>query len=84
MGKDSRAGWGVWCILEYTDVSPSFLIAAPVHSANEVVQVQLKVYAWGEIAMHIYLLLFLASERRVRGMGLQWRDSRDEIVVQMP
>ncbi|KAJ5274092.1 hypothetical protein N7478_009217 [Penicillium angulare] len=84
IGKDSRAGWGVWCILEYTDLSPSFLGGVSVHDANEMVLVQLKVYAWGEIAMHIYLLLFLASERRVRGMGLQWRDSRDETVVQMP
>lgn len=44
----------------------------------------LKVYAWGEIACHVYLLLFLASERRIRKMGAQWRDARDEVVIQMP
>lgn len=71
IGRDGRAGWGVWCILERDgDSRPS--------------QVTLKVYAWGEVAMHIYLLLFLASERRIRGMGAQWKDSRDEVVVQMP
>jgi hypothetical protein len=60
----------VWCILE-RDVLLSD-------------RVTLKVYAWGEVAMHVYLLLFLASERRIRGMGAQWRDYREEVVVQMP
>lgn len=43
----------------------------------------LKVYAWGEVAEHIYLLLFLASERRIRRMGARWRDSQDEVVIAM-
>ncbi|KAJ5140918.1 hypothetical protein N7448_004326 [Penicillium atrosanguineum] len=51
---------------------------------DEVV-VRLKVYAWGgEVAMHIYLLLFLASERRVKGMGARWLDPREEVVIEMP
>jgi hypothetical protein len=69
VGRDGRAGWGVWCILE-RELGPR--------------QVTLKVYAWGEVVMHVYLLLFLASERRIRGMGAQWRDFREEVVVQMP
>lgn len=75
VGKDGRAGWGVWCILE----------AAPAPSTlSSDTHVSLKVYVWGEVAMHVYLLLFLASERRIRGMGVQWRDSREEVVIQMP
>jgi hypothetical protein len=72
VGRDGRAGWGVWCILE----------AAP--STLSHTHVSLKIYAWGEVAMHVYLLLYLASERRVRGMGVQWRDAREEVVIQMP
>lgn len=34
--------------------------------------------------MHIYLLLFLASERNIRGMGAQWRDARGEVVIELP
>jgi hypothetical protein len=71
IGRDGRAGWGVWCILERDGEARSC-------------QVTLKIYAWGEIAMHMYLLLFLASERRIRGMGAQWRDSREKVVIQMP
>lgn len=44
----------------------------------------MKVYAWGEVASHIYLLLFLASERRIRGMQAEWRDSAEDVVIQMP
>jgi hypothetical protein len=44
----------------------------------------MKVYAWGEIASHIYLLLFLASERRIRGMQAEWRDGAEDVVIQMP
>lgn len=73
VGKDGRAGWGVWCILEE---------ASPVESSAT--HLALKVYTWGEVAMHVYLLLFLASERQVRGMGIQWRDAREEVVIQMP
>jgi hypothetical protein len=74
VGKDGRAGWGVWCILEAEEEE--------VRSCTT--HLSLKVYAWGEVAMHTYLLLFLASERRIRGMGVQWRDAREEVVIQMP
>ncbi|CAG8902740.1 unnamed protein product [Penicillium egyptiacum] len=74
VGRDGRAGWGVWCILE----------AATAPSTRSDTHVSLKVYAWGEVAMHVYLLLYLASERRVRGIGVQWRDAREEVVIQMP
>ncbi|KAE8133113.1 hypothetical protein BDV38DRAFT_259247 [Aspergillus pseudotamarii] len=83
--KEGRAGWGVWCILE------DLPIAQLPHNTQEsalrgmdIRQLTLKTYAWGEIASHIYLLLFLASERQIRKMGAQWRDSRDDVVIQMP
>ncbi|KAJ5781239.1 hypothetical protein N7457_006399 [Penicillium paradoxum] len=74
IGKDGRAGWGVWCILE----------AAPSSQSSSATHVALKVYTWGEVVMHVYLLLFLASERQVRGMGIQWRDAKEEVIIQMP
>ncbi|RAL04584.1 uncharacterized protein BO80DRAFT_490815 [Aspergillus ibericus CBS 121593] len=79
IAKERRAGWGVWCILEDVET-----IAQSSREPGHIKPVTLKVYAWGEIASHVYLLLFLASERRVRKMGLQWRDSAEEVVIQMP
>lgn len=65
--SEGRAGWGVWCVLEKD--GDSYLVV--------------KVYSWGEVMPHIYLLLFLASERRIRRLGVQWRDATDNVVVQM-
>lgn len=100
ISKDGRAGWGVWCILEDahetlrsgptdSQIMPHGT-TAPIMSDQKtnphsfVRPVILKLYAWGEIALHMYLLLFLASERRIRKMGAQWRDGRDEVVIEMP
>ncbi|KAH8429717.1 uncharacterized protein LDX57_007388 [Aspergillus melleus] len=101
VGKEGRAGWGVWCYLE--DVSSS--VSTDPGSGSETRsgsrtdsnstsphnqrippahELGLKVYAWGEIAVHIYLLLFLASERRIRKMGAQWYDGSEEVVIRMP
>ncbi|CEL04498.1 hypothetical protein ASPCAL05628 [Aspergillus calidoustus] len=92
IAKEGRAGWGVWCIAE--DETPSSRTPVPQETPegetsqlmtnNITQQLAVKVYAWGEIACHIYLLLFLASERRIRKMGAQWRDARDIVVIQMP
>lgn len=93
IGMEGRAGWGVWCFLDRMDgVLASTATATPAAGEvqarsdpdpGEAVSVLLKVYTWGEIAMHIYLVLYLASERRIRGLGAQWRDSREEVVIQM-
>ncbi|PYI13089.1 hypothetical protein BO99DRAFT_348306 [Aspergillus violaceofuscus CBS 115571] len=94
INKEGRAGWGVWCILEAAQ-PPSQLqppkpsTVDPLQSlsgaaAVETQRLTLKIYAWGEIASHIYLLLFLASERRIRRMGAQWRDGGDEVIIEMP
>jgi hypothetical protein len=96
IAKEARAGWGVWCIVDRVEAQPQLqpqphLPDTHTHTHTEAsiageihIPVQLKVYAWGEVAMHIYLMLYLASERRVRGMGLRWVDSWEEVVIQMP
>ncbi|KAL4885255.1 hypothetical protein BJY04DRAFT_180492, partial [Aspergillus karnatakaensis] len=97
IAKEARAGWGVWCILEEeketgdSNANTNADVNAPSqHTAGDPppepaqTNLTLKIYTWGEIASHIYLLLFLASDRRVRKMGAQWRDATDEVVIQMP
>lgn len=66
-----RAGWGVWA---YLDRDPD-----PGHENR----LLLKVYTWGEVVHYIYILLFLASERRIRGLGASWCDAAESVVVQM-
>lgn len=42
-----------------------------------------RVYCWGEIVGQAYLLLFLASSRKVRGLGATWVDGGGDVVVKM-
>ncbi|EEA23469.1 hypothetical protein TMatcc_002339 [Talaromyces marneffei ATCC 18224] len=72
---EGRAGWGIWCLLEQD---------SSVTSTGEPKIVTLKLYTWGEVAPHLYLLLFLATERRIKKMkGVVWRDATDEDVIIM-
>lgn len=86
IAKEGRAGWGVWCILDRDrDRDPPPPPPSSSHTNNNSYEeLVLKVYTWGEIAPHIYLLLYLASERRIRKMGAQWRDASERVVIQMP
>lgn len=70
---EGRAGWGVWCERSLT-TAPQ-----PAHACRDVVTI----YCWGEVVGHIWLLLFLASERKVRGLGARWVDAGGEVVVRM-
>lgn len=80
---EARAGWGVWAILEQENEADHGQ-QLPEERKAYTTPLLLKVYAWGEVAVHIYLLLFLASERRIRGMRAQWRDACEDVVIQMP
>lgn len=93
IAKEGRAGWGVWCVLEREEpevesgadrdlVPDRGCDLHPTYPPNPESFV-LKVYTWGEIAPHVYLLLYLASERWIRGMGAQWRDASEGVVIQM-
>ena len=76
-----RAGWGVWAYLD-RDPDPGSG-PGPGDQPGHEDRLLLKVYTWGEVVHHIYLLLFLASERRIRGLGARWCDAAERVVVQM-
>ena len=42
-----------------------------------------KVYCWGEVVGEIWLLLFIASGRHVKGVGAQWVDAGGVAVISM-
>ena len=69
-------GWGVWCTREYATAGEGTV-------ADEASLGGIKVFCWGEIVSHIFLLLYVASKSKVRKLGLQWFDAEDRVVVQM-
>ena len=42
-----------------------------------------RVFCWGEVVRHVYLMLYVASKSKVRKLGLRWVDAEGEVVVQM-
>ncbi|KAG5961438.1 hypothetical protein E4U56_003894 [Claviceps arundinis] len=44
---------------------------------------RLKLYCWGHVVKHMYLLLYLASGREVKYTGAEWRDGEGVVVVEV-
>lgn len=85
-----RAGWGVWCIrgpvVQCKDDGTTAAGSLPSSSTSEAATIgPIRVYCWGEVAKHVYLMLYVASKSRVRRLhvGLQWIDSAGLVVIQM-
>ncbi|RMY53162.1 hypothetical protein D0865_05405 [Hortaea werneckii] len=69
--SSGNGGWGLWCVREI------------YHGDDQSSLGTVRVYCWGEVVKHVYLLLYTASQSKVRKMGLQWVDGDGKIVVQM-
>jgi len=90
-------GWGVWCTREAFDQECRPLSAseegtngggATVHTdasasvtprSNGLGRV--RVFCWGEVVEHVYLLLYVASRSRIRKVGAVWVDADEEVVI---
>ena len=74
---NGSAGWGVWCTRGKSEES------VPPCDPNETSLGTVKVFCWGEIVKHVYLLLYVASKSKVRKLGLRWIDAEGKTIVQM-
>lgn len=83
------AGWGVWCtrgVDRQLQTAPRNENGSPDASINAIREqpfATIRVWCWGEVVKHVYLLLYVASTSKVRKLGLQWTDSDGHVVVQM-
>ncbi|KAK2865246.1 hypothetical protein FQN49_003765 [Arthroderma sp. PD_2] len=95
ISKKNRAGWGVWCHCDSPSSpaqesrepaaekhNPSRL--QPTIEENGITYLEVRICTWGELVRPIYLLLFLASDRRVRKLPVvEWRDSGEKAVIRI-
>ncbi|MCJ1474363.1 hypothetical protein MMC13_003021 [Lambiella insularis] len=91
--SEGRFGWGVWCEKSPVVADPrsDYEVRGAPHGAGKgVVDEQqplrdeiLKVYCWGEVVGHIYIVLLMANNRKVKTMNVQWLDASGEVVVRM-
>jgi hypothetical protein len=54
-----------------------------VWCVRELAELEVRVFCWGEIVRHVYLMLYVASKSKVRKLGLKWIDADGEVIVQM-
>ena len=71
---EGKAGWGVSMTRDPEDTQ----ITSQAHSIGLV-----RIFCWGEVVEHIYLVLYVASRSKIRRLGVTWIDADEEIVVQM-
>ncbi|KJY00028.1 hypothetical protein TI39_contig345g00062 [Zymoseptoria brevis] len=81
---EGNAGWGVWCSRgEEAPITMASQLPDSVQIDNAAPFGPVRVFCWGEVVKHVYLLLYVASSSKVRKLGLQWVDAEDLVVVQM-
>lgn len=76
-----QAGWGTWCVWETREP----ILSKDSDKENHAPQHRevVKVYCWGEVVGEIWALLFMASGRKIKGIGAQWIDAGGVAVVVM-
>ncbi|KAG9952197.1 hypothetical protein KCU85_g2129, partial [Aureobasidium melanogenum] len=70
------SGWGVWCLRENDTEA----------NEDEVADMELgtvKVFCWGEVVGHVWLLCYVASQARLKRVESHWIDADGEIVVRI-
>ena len=69
----SIVGWGCRVFLDFQPSAPP----------RQILNVEMKVTCWGEVIPHLYLTLWVLSDRRSAEMAMEWRDGAEEVVVRM-
>ena len=90
VGDNGQAGWGTWCVREFQEGSCAVVGNDRDDGVDEENQLRrpmeeevVKVYCWGEVVGEIWLLLWMASKRKIKGVGARWVDAGGVAVVVM-
>ena len=79
-----QAGFGTRCFREMVDVGSGRETGSDKENHNPGKQEEIaKIYCFGEVVGEIWIVLFLATERRIKGVGAKWIDAAGEAVVIM-
>ena len=73
--QDGRAGWGIRAVIEQTDSTASL-------SEGETI-VHVKIYTWGEVLGHVWLALWVLSDKLTAYIVMKWIASDGSTVVRM-
>jgi hypothetical protein len=68
------SGWGIWCLRESHEDEGE----EEEHELGIV-----KVFCWGEVVGHVWLLCYVASQARLKRVESQWVDADEEVVIRI-
>jgi hypothetical protein len=68
------SGWGIWCLRENDEDEDE----EAEHELGIV-----KIFCWGEVVGHVWLLCYVASQARLKRVESQWVDADGEVVVRI-
>jgi hypothetical protein len=75
--KAGKAGWGIRVVKEVVDTNRS----SNANSGD--LQVQVKIFTWGEVVGHIWVLLWVLSDKLVSYIPMEWIAGDGLVVVRM-
>ncbi|TIA56852.1 hypothetical protein D6C77_06622 [Aureobasidium pullulans] len=73
------SGWGIWCLREYGGNDDT-------EHQGEDEEPELgtvKIFCWGEVVRHVWLLCYVASNTKVKYVESQWFDADGEVVIRV-
>jgi len=76
------SGWGIWCLRENdaTGIEDEG-VAEGEEKEHELGIV--KVFCWGEVVGHVWLLCYVASQARLKRVESQWVDADGDVVIRI-
>lgn len=85
-----KAGWGVWCTRDMKDDEEDDdddgkgqKDSGTQPAGSEPNAGRVKVFCWGEVVQHVYLMLYVASKSKIRKVAPAWIDADGEVIVQI-
>lgn len=94
-----QAGWGTWCVREVYRLDEQAVGVRTGRESEKDDQARnqaptqqkqgegegevVKIYCWGEVVGPVWMLLFIASKRDIKGVGARWVDAGGVPVVLM-
>lgn len=80
-----QLGWGIWCLRE-VDEDTTALEESSDGGGDDRREMELgtvKVFCWGEVVGHVWLLCFVASNSKLKYVESRWIDADGEVVVRI-
>jgi len=78
--RDGKAGWAVRMVME---LHTNDAFAGTSSSEMRMMEVKVKVSTWGEVIGHVWLALWVLSDKLTANVPMDWRAGDGDVIVRM-